>query len=576
MSPCHPASCRPGVRRCGWAPVPSSVLLGLVQPPGKKPMAAADRACGARLEDGVQASSAEKGGPRKAVRTAAVRAAVVRAAVAQTGTSARQGSSPQKGPAPQKGPRRTEQRARGRVELDPARRAAFDVLRAVSEQDAYANLALPALLTERGISSRDAAFATELTYGTCRTSGLLDAVTRRGGPPGRSDRPGAAGSLRLGTYQLLRTNAADHAAVSTTVEQAGGVEFDTARADSSTACYARSPTATNSLGRSRAGTGGGDRPGRSHRVRARPPALDRPSASPTRSAPTPVNSTPHWPPTTPGPGCTWHASARRAERGRSAEEVDGTVGRLSPYAVYLDSGDPGRLDAIRGNKALVQDGAAQLGGPGADAGPAEGEDGGRWLDLCAVLGGKTALLGAIAAQQGATVTAIEPNERRAEMVEHNTRGLPVEVLRRLAGQRSLPHGEFRPGPRRRPRAPDWVRCAGCPEARWRRTPADVPALAKLQRTAGRRDRADPPRRGGGPGHLLTASVRDRRGDLRRVAPPPVTALDTRALFSPAENPAPGRMSSCGRIGTAPMRCSRWHCARTAELRCQPCRHRSTR
>ena len=33
-----------------------------------------------------------------------------------------------------------------RTPLDPARRAAFDVLRAVSERDSYANLALPALL----------------------------------------------------------------------------------------------------------------------------------------------------------------------------------------------------------------------------------------------------------------------------------------------------------------------------------------------------------------------------------------------------------------------------------------------
>ena len=67
-------------------------------------------------------------------------------------------------------------RRQARKPLDPARQAAFDVLRAVSERDSYANLALPALLKERGIVGRDAAFATELTYGTCRTRGLLDAV----------------------------------------------------------------------------------------------------------------------------------------------------------------------------------------------------------------------------------------------------------------------------------------------------------------------------------------------------------------------------------------------------------------
>ncbi len=33
--------------------------------------------------------------------------------------------------------------------------------------DAYANLVLPAILTDAGLFGRDAAFATELTYGTC-------------------------------------------------------------------------------------------------------------------------------------------------------------------------------------------------------------------------------------------------------------------------------------------------------------------------------------------------------------------------------------------------------------------------
>ena len=130
---------------------------------------------------------------------------------------------------PASGDRRTPRRPR-RAQLDPARRAAFDVLRAVSERDAYANLALPALLAERGINGRDAAFATELTYGACRTRGLLDAViaAAAGRPIDQID-PVLLDLLRLGAYQLLRTNVAQHAAVSTTVEQAG-VEFDTARA----------------------------------------------------------------------------------------------------------------------------------------------------------------------------------------------------------------------------------------------------------------------------------------------------------------------------------------------------------
>src|SRR5215813_2416237 len=125
---------------------------------------------------------------------------------------------------------RPNKRPPRRKPLDPARRAAFDVLRAVSERDAYANLALPALLREREITGRDAAFATELAYGACRTRGLLDAVIAEaaGRPPDRINGV-LLDLLRLGTYQLLRTRVEPHAAVSTTVEQAG-IEFDSARA----------------------------------------------------------------------------------------------------------------------------------------------------------------------------------------------------------------------------------------------------------------------------------------------------------------------------------------------------------
>ena len=73
---------------------------------------------------------------------------------------------------------------------DPARDVAFEVLRAVREDDAYANLVLPVLLRRRGVDARDAGLATELTYGTLRGQGLL---RRRGGPlhrpPARADRP---------------------------------------------------------------------------------------------------------------------------------------------------------------------------------------------------------------------------------------------------------------------------------------------------------------------------------------------------------------------------------------------------
>ena len=64
---------------------------------------------------------------------------------------------------------------RGR-RADPVRRVAYDVLIAVEQRDAYANLLLPSMLAERGLEGRDAALATELTYGTLRGRGSYDAI----------------------------------------------------------------------------------------------------------------------------------------------------------------------------------------------------------------------------------------------------------------------------------------------------------------------------------------------------------------------------------------------------------------
>src|SRR6185312_13884807 len=111
-----------------------------------------------------------------------------------------------------------------------------------------------------------------------------------------------------------------------------------------------------------------------------------------------------------------------------ADAVGGTVGRYSPYAVYLHGGDPAQLEPLRDGKALVQDEGSQLVARALTLAPVE-DDAGRWLDLCAGPGGKTALLAALGAEAGARVTAIEPAPRRADLVEENTRGLPVDVLR---------------------------------------------------------------------------------------------------------------------------------------------------
>jgi 16S rRNA (cytosine967-C5)-methyltransferase len=424
-------------------------------------------------------------------------------------------------------PRRSTAR---RKQLDPARRAAFDVLRAVSERDAYANLALPALLRERGITGRDAAFATELAYGSCRARGLLDAVIAHaaGRPTERID-PVLLDLLRLGAYQLLRTRVEQHAAVSTTVEQAG-VEFDSARAgfvngvlrtiarrdEQSWVDELAPPAETDPVGHAAF-------------VHAHPRWITQAFADALGGDAGQLDALLASDDERP----TMHLAARPGAL--SAEElaaqVGGSVGRYSPYAVYLPGGDPGRLEPVRDGKALVQDEGSQLVARALTMAELDGHDQSRWLDLCAGPGGKTALLAALS---DGVVTAIEPNPRRAEFVEQNARGLDVEVLRVDGREPGLEPGFDRV----LVDAP----CTGLgalrrrPEARWRRVPGDVPVLAKLQRellaSAIRLTR---------PGGVvlyatcsphLVETVGVVADALRRH---PVTALDTRPLFDPVDD-----------------------------------------
>ncbi len=435
---------------------------------------------------------------------------------------------PRRGRPPARSSQRTNRPPR-RKPLDPARRAAFDVLRAVTERDAYPNLLLPVLLRERKISGRDAAFATELTYGTCRTRGLLDAVI--GAAADRSPdtiNPVLLDLLRLGTYQLLRTRVDAHAAVSTTVEQAG-IEFDSARAG-----FVNGVLRTIS--------------GRDEQSWVDELAPDR-SADPVGHAAF-VHAHPRWIAQAfvdaLGAAAGELDAALAADDDRpqvhlavrpgvlTAEElagaVNGTVGRYSPYAVYLPAGDPGRLPAVRDGQALVQDEGSQLVARALTLAPVA-DDAGRWLDLCAGPGGKTALVAALGAGVGARVTAVEPSDHRADLVADNTRGLPVEVLRADGRDSGLEPGFDR--------VLVDVPCTGLgalrrrPESRWRRQPADIPALTRLQREL--LGAAIALTRPGGVVLYATCSPHLAEtvgvvGDaLRRH---PVSALDARPLFEP--------------------------------------------
>ncbi|NUP29001.1 MAG: rRNA small subunit methyltransferase B [Nocardia sp.] len=358
---------------------------------------------------------------------------------------------------------------------DPARAVALETLRAVRDRDAYANLVLPALLREYRVEGRDAALATELGYGACRALGVLDAVIADCAGRAIEEIDGSLlDILRLGTYQLLRTRVEPHAAVHTSVEFARA-ESGSGRAGFVNAVLRR--VTERSPAEWIARLAPGDPVGRLAFEYAHPMWIARAFADALGADAGELADLLAADDARP----LVHLVARPGDI--TAEELalvtGGEEGRWSPYAVYLEGGDPGALEPVREGMAAVQDEGSQLVALALTRAALHGEDGGRWLDLCAGPGGKTALLGALADIDGYRVDAVEPARHRAELVRTATKGLPVEVHIVDGRDSGLSPGYDRilvDAP-----------CTGLgalrrrPEARWRRTPGDIADLVTLQR-----------------------------------------------------------------------------------------------
>lgn len=372
-------------------------------------------------------------------------------------------------------PGRGESAARPKQVKDPARTVALETLRAVRERDAYANLVLPAFLREYSVQGRDAALATELGYGACRSLGVLDAVIAECAGREIADIDGPLlDILRLGTYQLLRTRVEPHAAVHTAVELARA-ESGSSRAGFVNAVLRRVTERSPDDWVARLAPP--DPIGRLAFEYAHPEWIAQafadalgPDAGELRDLLAADDARP-----------VVHLVAHPGDI--TAEELalvtGGEEGRWSPYAVYLEGGDPGSLEPVREGMAAVQDEGSQLVALALTRASLHGPDTGRWLDLCAGPGGKTALLGALAGIDGYRVDAVEPSAHRAELVRSATRDMPVEVHIADGRDSGLPAGYDRilvDAP-----------CTGLgalrrrPEARWRRTPGDVADLVALQR-----------------------------------------------------------------------------------------------
>ncbi|HEX7660881.1 MAG TPA: RsmB/NOP family class I SAM-dependent RNA methyltransferase, partial [Pseudonocardiaceae bacterium] len=362
--------------------------------------------------------------------------------------------------------------------------AALDTMRAVRERDAYANLVLPGLLRERGITGRDAALATELAYGACRAEGLLDQILEVCVDRPMDDVDGPVlDVLRLGAYQLLRTRIPPHAAVAATVDLAratvgssvaglvNAVLRRIAEQDERAWVAEVAPDrATDPMGYLATAT--------AHPawvVRAFGEALGDTAGEPGGELEQALLADDERP--------AVHLAARPGEvtAAELAAMTGGTEAPYSPYGVRLPAGagDPADLGAVREKLAVVQDEGSQLCALALTRVELAGPDR-RWLDLCAGPGGKAVMLGAVARMSGATLDAVERAPHRARLVEAATDGLPVTVHTADGRDPGLPAGGF-------DRVLVDAPCSGLgalrrrPEARWRRGLGDVPELVELQR-----------------------------------------------------------------------------------------------
>ncbi|WP_256795135.1 RsmB/NOP family class I SAM-dependent RNA methyltransferase [Terrabacter sp. Ter38] len=392
---------------------------------------------------------------------------------------------------------RSEQRPSERARrTDAPRLAAYTAMREVAD-GAYANLTLPKLLRDKRISGRDAGFATELVYGATRLSGLYDAIiaSAAGRPVDRID-ANVLDTLRLGAHQLLGMRVPSHAAVDETVALARQVN-------------------------------GAGAAGFVNAVMRRISERDRDEWIDvvTQDVVDPVErlalrtSHPAWIAKAlraalighgaAGPDDVEESLTALLESDNAAAKVslvarpglasldeleDAGAERsgLSPVGATLPEGDPGAISAVRDGRAAVQDEGSQLLVLALAAAATEGEaaEHERWLDLCAGPGGKAGLLAALAIERRIPFVANEISEHRADLVWQTLAAARAEA-RELDTSLKVRHGDGRelgdlePGGFSRVLidAP----CTGLgalrrrPEARWRRGPGDVAALAGLQR-----------------------------------------------------------------------------------------------
>ena len=308
-----------------------------------------------------------------------------------------------------------------------ARAVAYDVVRRVFEEDAYADRAFRSLA--EGLDPRDRAFAMQVAYGTVQRVRTLDhGIESLGRRPVRKLDPPVRAALRIGAYQLAFMDVPLHAAVNESVElvRAAGLE--------------RAVAFTNAVMR-RLAEGLRDLIGSLGEATPAEAALK--------------HSYPDW----------------------VAETWWRELGPDDARALMVAQNEPAervvRESKLRSGASWPQSRGSQLAGEAVGAQPGE-----RVLDLCAAPGGKATQLAEVAAE----VVAVEKHPGRARELEENAEHMGarnVEVVTADALALPAEHSGF-------DRVLVDAPCSGLgvlnsrPDLRWRATPLPELQLGLLR------------------------------------------------------------------------------------------------
>jgi 16S rRNA (cytosine967-C5)-methyltransferase len=362
------------------------------------------------------------------------------------------------------------------------RQLAWELMRLVHDDGAFANLAWENLLGSSELSREEKAFATHLAYGTLRLTGTLDRILESAaGRDQATIEPAVWWVLRLGTFQWLWMRTPAHAVVNESVKLAK--KCGRHAASGLVNAVLRTVTANDLAAWSAIITDGVESPAELLGLKTAHPvwivdalgeawgecddndddlidvlAANNPPAHPTLAL----------------------------LPGLASPLATDTRTPYSPVGVVHEQGSPSQDPRVRQGHARVQDEGSQLAALLlTDSSPLlAGET---LLDMCSGPGGKSALIQARAAEAGASLTAIEKAPHRALLVDQALAPFADTALppRVLVGDASAPESVVEGV---------WDRvildapCTGLgalrrrPESRWRKNASDIDTLVALQRS----------------------------------------------------------------------------------------------